>query len=231
MDFAPFDTRGYPVLPVELGYTEWAPTYDATVHDELDLDLLARVSSVPWSKVLSAVDLACGTGRIGAWLKRRGVGAVEGVDTSTAMLDRARDKSVYDALHRADIRATGLTAGAFQLATCILAECHLEDLQTLYTETARLLAAGGVFVLVGYHPHFLFKGIPTHFDRADGTSAAVANHIHLLSDHAKAALAMGFELLEIDERVFDDDWIAKRPRFACYRDEPVSFCLAWRKRD
>ena len=90
MDFKPFDTRRYPVLSVSQGYAEWAASYDEIVLDEMDIRLLDRVTSVPWPEIGNVVDLACGTGRIGAWLKERGVGRIEGVDLSDEMLDRAR---------------------------------------------------------------------------------------------------------------------------------------------
>ena len=40
-------------------------------------------------------------------------------------------------------------------------------------------------MIVGYHPFFLMIGIPTHFDRADGTPAAIESHVHLFSDHVR----------------------------------------------
>ena len=65
MDFTPFDARHYRTLPVRDGYREWAATYDNGVLDELDLRLLARLAAVDWARVGRAMDLACGTGRIG----------------------------------------------------------------------------------------------------------------------------------------------------------------------
>lgn len=112
----------------------------------------------------------------------------------------------------------------------VLAECHLEDLRPFYAEAARLLAADGALVLVGYHPHLLLKGVPTHFDRANGNPVAIENHIHLFSDHAKAALAVGLALVEMDEGLIDEDWIAKHPSYDKHRNQPISFCMVWRKR-
>jgi predicted TPR repeat methyltransferase len=57
--------------------------------DRLDLPLLRSLVSVDWSGITAAVDLGCGTGRIGAWLKAHGVVRVDGVDVCSAMLDRA----------------------------------------------------------------------------------------------------------------------------------------------
>jgi SAM-dependent methyltransferase len=63
MDFAPFDTRRYPTLPVRDGYGEWAVNYEDTVLDLMDLRLLDRLREVDWRRVRRAADLACGTGR------------------------------------------------------------------------------------------------------------------------------------------------------------------------
>jgi hypothetical protein len=86
-------------------------------------------------------------------------------------------------------------------------------------------------VLVGYHPHFIMTvGMPTHFDRASGESIAIETYVHLMSDHVSAALAVGLSLSEMHERLVDDRWIALKPRWAQYRNHPVSFVMAWRKR-
>lgn len=204
MDFEHVDTRRYPVLSVEDSYAEWATTYDDTVQDEIDIRLLERSAAVPWPDIENAVDLACGTGRISAWLRGRGVRRINGVDLSGEMAGHAHAKNVYAALHKADVRRTGLQTTSFQLATIVLAECHLEELQPLYPEAVRLLATGGHLVLVGYHPHFLLKGVPTHFDRTNGDSIAIHNHIHLFSDHVNAAFTAGFELMEMAEGLIDE---------------------------
>jgi SAM-dependent methyltransferase len=227
MEFAPFDKRRYPVVPPRDGYAEWAPTYEATVLDLMDLRLFERLRTVPWGSATTAVDLACGTGRIGAWLHGRGVARIDGVDLTRAMLDRAAAKQVYARLLEADIAATGLDTGAYDLATQSLADEHLAELGPLYREAARLLRSGGRFVLVGYHPHFLMLGMPTHFDRADGESVTVESHVHLFADHVAAAHAAGFTLGEMVEGVIDDAWIAAKPKWAVHRNHPISFAMVW----
>ena len=107
MDFKPFDARHYPTLPVDEGYGEWARTYDTVVQDEMDLRLLARLD-VDWAAAARALDLACGTGRIGQWLRAQGVATLEGLDFTPAMLAKARARGVYDRLLKGDVRATGL---------------------------------------------------------------------------------------------------------------------------
>jgi SAM-dependent methyltransferase len=230
MDFAPFDTRRYPTLPVRDGYGEWAVNYEDTVLDLMDVRLLDRLREVDWRRVRRAADLACGTGRTGRWLRAAGVGHIDGVDFTEAMLDRARGKNVYDRLLVRDMTDTGLDPAAYDLVTEVLGDEHLADLRPLYRESARLLARGGRFVIVGYHPHFLMLGIVTHFDRPSGQSVAIESHVHLTSSHVDAAHAAGLRLIEMVEGVIDDAWIVAKPKWATYRHHPVSFAMVWQSR-
>lgn len=229
MDFSHFDARKYPTLSVQEGYGEWASTYEDTVLDAMDLRLLAKIQSVAWDHIPEVADLACGTGRIGLWLKQRGVAALDGVDLTPAMLEGARAKGVYRELFLGDIRETPLQAGAYDLATVVLADEHLPDVRPLYQEGARITRPKGYFVLVGYHPFFLLSGIPTHFNSAAGEPATIQCYVHLLSDHVQAALAVGWSLLEMHEGLIDDEWLARKPKWSQYKNRPVSFAMVWQK--
>jgi SAM-dependent methyltransferase len=229
MDFSSFDKRHYPTLGVREGYREWAPSYERVVQDEMDLRLLERLGTVAWARCRRAIDLACGTGRTGAWLRAQGVGRLDGIDLTPEMLGLARERGLYDHLFEGDLRATGLPAAAYDLATVVLADEHLPEISPLYREVARLVAPGGRFVIVGYHPFFLMLGIPTHFDRADGTPAAIESHVHLFSDHVSAALGSGFALLEMLEGVIDEAWLAKKPKWQKHTGHPVSFAMVWHR--
>jgi SAM-dependent methyltransferase len=229
MDFSLFDKRGYPALSVRDGYSEWARTYEATVLDLMDLALFDKLETVAWRDCPRAADLACGTGRIGVWLRTRGAGAVDGVDLTPAMLERAKAKGVYDRLVVGDVAASGLPGGAYDLVTMSLADEHLATLGPVYREAARLLGDRGSFALAGYHPHFLMLGVPTHFNRAGGAPAAIESHVHLASDHVRAARAAGFSLLEMEEAAVDDAWIASKPKWESFRGHPVSFAFVWGK--
>lgn len=228
-DFSRFDTRGYPTLGVQEGYAAWAPTYEATVSDLMDLRLLARLRTIAWAETKAAIDLACGTGRGGTWLRGQGVARIDGLDFTDEMLAKARARGVYDSLRLGDVTATGLPAAAYDLATQLLADEHMADLAPVYREAARLLAPGGRFVLVGFHPWFLMSGMPTHFDRAPGDPVAIESHVHLFSDHVRAAHAAGLRLAEMEEGLVDDAWVAVKPKWADRRDRPVSFALVWEK--
>ncbi|HEY9567677.1 MAG TPA: class I SAM-dependent methyltransferase, partial [Thalassobaculum sp.] len=167
-------------------------------------------------------------GRTGAWLKRAGVAAIDGVDLTPAMLEQARARGAHDRLVVGDLRSTGLDDGAYDLVAASLVDEHLPDLRPLYAEARRLLAPGGRFVLVGYHPHFLMMGIITHFDRKPGEPVAIESHVHLLSHHVAAAHAAGLRLDEMAEGIVDAEWETVKPKwFARYRHHPVSFATVW----
>jgi SAM-dependent methyltransferase len=225
-EFARFDKRGYRTVDVRSGYGEWVGTYEQTVEDAMDVALLDSLERVDWSGEVA--DLGCGTGRTGAWLHARGIEAIDGVDLTPEMLERARARGVHRRLVEADVAATGLEGGAYDLVVCSLVDEHLADLRPLYAEAARLTGAPGTFVLVGYHPQFIMSsGMPTHYDSASGEAVAIETHLHLLSDHVAAAHAAGWTLVEMGERVVDDGWVELKPKWEPLRGVPVTFALAW----
>ena len=231
MDHVVYDRRRYPIVGVREGYAEWSRTYEATVHDEMDVRLLERLRAVDWPAARMVLDLACGTGRIGRWLRRRCPGAtLDGLDLTPEMLALAARAGVYRGLHVGDVAATALPTGTYDLCTQALADEHLADLAPLYREVRRVSKPGGAFVIVGYHPYFLMAGVPTHFDRAPGESVTIRSYVHLFSDHAKAAHAAGFTLIELDEGLVDDARLAKKPQWKAYAGLPVSFVMVWSAR-
>lgn len=228
-DFTPFDTRGYRTVDVRSGYGEWVATYEDTVKDAMDIELLDGLQEVDWAAMSTAADLGCGTGRTGAWLRAHGVEAIDGVDLTPEMLDRARERGAHRSLTEADVTDTGLDADAYDLVVTSLVDEHLADLRPLYAEAARLARPSGTYVLVGYHPQFIMAtGMPTHYDSASGEPVAIETHLHMLSDHASAALAAGWQLAEMSERLIDDAWVELKPKWERLRGQPIAFAFVWR---
>jgi len=226
--FSFYDQRHHPTVDVPAGYERWAQTYDQEIGDHLAIDLLARLRAIQWTHLGPVVDLACGTGQIGSWLRRQGVGAVEGVDLSSAMLGHAQDRGAYRLLVQADISACPLDTGRYDLGVCSLATCHLPELEPFFQEAGRLLRPGGQLVIIDYHPFFLLNGIPTHFHDAQGGSIAIQNHVHLISDYVTLGRQRGWILEEMVERLVDEAWAAQAPNMAKYLGQPVSFAMTWR---
>lgn len=230
MDFTDFDARGYRMVDVRTGYGEWVASYENTVEDTMDLALLERVAQPDWAAVRLAADLGCGTGRTGAWLRAQGVHTIDGVDLTPQMLEVARTRQVHRHLIEADATTTGLTAGSYDLVVASLVDEHLDALGPLYGEAWRIAVPGATFVLVGYHPHFIMTaGMPTHFDSETGEPVAITTNVHLVSDHVAAALGMGWQLVEMHERLIDDEWLAVKPKWERFRNHPISLAFTWRK--
>jgi SAM-dependent methyltransferase len=143
------------------------------------------------------------------------------------MLDRARACGAYRTLLLGDVRQVELPAARYDLVTQFLADEHLPDLRPLYAEARRLARPDGIFVLVGFHPWFLMAGMPAHFDEAPGRSVAIESYVHLFSDHVAAAHEAGWRLWEMQESLVDDAWLAAKPKWAEYRNRPVSFGFVW----
>jgi SAM-dependent methyltransferase len=228
--FDTFDTRGYRTVDIRSGYGEWVKTYEETVEDAMDIELLDVLTAPRWDMVRHAADLGCGTGRTGAWLKEHGVAAIDGVDLTPEMLELARRRGAHDRLLEADVADTGLPAGEYDLVISSLVDEHLAVLRPLYAEAWRLARPGATFVLVGFHPHFIMaSGMPTHYDSASGEPVAIETHVHLLSEHVTAGLETGWTLAEMRERVIDDAWLALKPKWVTHRDQPIAFAFAWRR--
>ena len=85
---------------------------DGDVFDLMDLRLMGQLD-LP--RRGHAVDLACGTGRIGVWLHQRGLTAT-GVDLTPAMLAKARARGVYEQLLEGPLDTTRAVAFSRQIA-------------------------------------------------------------------------------------------------------------------
>lgn len=227
-DFADFDTRNYRTVDVATGYDGWSATYDDSVLDAMDLALVERLTEPDWAGVATAADLGCGTGRTGAWLRDRGLTRVDGVDLSPGMLRLADERGAHDRLSLADVRESGLPSDEYDLVIASLIDEHLPELTSLYAEAARLARPGGWCVLAAYHPQFaMVSGMPTHYTDASGEDVAISTHVHLVSDHVRAAAGAGWRLGDMVEGLIDHAWIAAKPKWERFRGHPISAAFAW----
>jgi ubiquinone/menaquinone biosynthesis C-methylase UbiE len=219
--FSHYDQRNYRTFGVADGYARWAPSYDS-VDDRLDLDLLDASPGLR-ERVHGArvIDLGCGTGRIGAWLRDHGAREVVGIDVSREMLERATTRRVYATTVLAPVTSTGLADATFDGATCCMVLDHVADLAGFFAEAHRLLRPGGWLAVVDFHPFFMMRGVPTHF--ADGENqVAIENHVHALRDFFKLGIAAGFSVDEFEERFVTDEWADAVPGYRKHVGLPVT---------
>ncbi len=132
-------------------YDDWAATYDAEMakagyrHPSVGLALLARHAPRGTGPVL---DAGCGTGLLGDWLGILGFAPVEGLDLSAGMLEVARGKGSYAALHQLALGgALPFADGAFAaiISTGVFTTGHVGA--EALPELARVTRVGGPLVL------------------------------------------------------------------------------------
>jgi predicted TPR repeat methyltransferase len=94
-----------------------------------------------------ALDLGCGTGLMGRAVRDR-VGTLAGCDLSPAMIDKARDKGLYDRLAAADLVSflAGEAEGAADLVLAADVFVYVGDLSPVFARTRRVIAPAGFFV-------------------------------------------------------------------------------------
>jgi len=143
------------------------------------------------------------------------------------MLNIAASKHAHEQLHLADVASTPLASDGYDLCMLVLADEHLTDIEPVYREAARLLSKGGHFALIGYHPFFLMRGMPTHYHRANHDAVTIRSYVHLFSEHFDAANKAGLRITEFRECVIDEKWLASKPKWREYLNWPVSFALVW----
>ena len=229
MDFKIFDRRNYRTVSARAGYSEWAAAYEDAVPNLLDVRPLEGLRTVNWSLARECLDLGCGTGRTGEWLKARGVAVVDGIDLTPEMLERASGRNIYRTLILGSAEETGITQARYDLIVMSLVDEHLATLGRVYREAYRLSTGRASFVVVGMHPFFFMTGMPTHFRDAEGNPKAIETHIHLVSDHVRAALEAGWTLAEMYEGVIDEEWLRVKPKWTHLRNHPVNFGYLWER--
>jgi predicted TPR repeat methyltransferase len=97
-------------------------------------------------RFVRALDLGCGSGLMAAAIRPR-ADRLEGVDLAPAMVAKARDSGLYDAVEVGDAvdRLGRAPPGAFDLILAADTLCYLGDLAPAFAAATRALAPGGLF--------------------------------------------------------------------------------------
>ncbi len=113
---------------------------------QLIFQAVARAAPAPAGQGLAILDLGCGTGLCGQLFKPMAATLV-GIDLSAAMIEKARERGIYDRLVVAEIvEAIGMLPERFDLVTASDVFCYLGDLSPVLQKVAGVLAQGEVHV-------------------------------------------------------------------------------------
>jgi SAM-dependent methyltransferase len=136
-----------------VNYDKIAPTYEARyapgLYDEARQTLRAFIIAEKPDRVL---EVGCGTGY---WLEalRDLVSSICGLDYSSEMLRKARDKDLSGNLVRATAEALPFCDRTFDVIFCVNAIHHFERVDQFIVEARRLLRPGGTLATFGMDPH------------------------------------------------------------------------------
>ena len=107
----------------------------------------------PSATPLDVLDLGCGTGLVGAAFKPMARRLV-GIDVSAAMLERARERGIYDELILDDLAggmhrlAEGSSSGGFDLVLAADVFIYIGDLGAVFSGVEQVLRTGGMMGFV-----------------------------------------------------------------------------------
>lgn len=151
------------------GYKRWAATYDRDPNPLLHREERHWVSLLPAFAGKRVLDLACGTGR---WLQKcvdMGLEFSVGVDISPSMLAIASTKAgVSQRIALADCSELPFGDGVFDLAICSFAIWHVQNVNLLAQELARVTKPGATVLLSDVHPEAHAQGWRTGFRDSGG---------------------------------------------------------------
>jgi ubiquinone/menaquinone biosynthesis C-methylase UbiE len=218
---------------VSRGYDAWAPRYDApnpaVETDETEVhSLLADV------KGRVALDAACGTGRHSAHLSERGFDVI-GVDSNRSMLAVAKSKVPDGDFRLGDLTALPVDDAAVDVVVCSLALTHVERLEPVVAEFARVVRPGGLVILSDMHPTAVTFGGAAVFPTDSGRFELhfVRNLVHAVSDYVEAAVAAGLVVRDCREPAVPESAITANPASTVVPDavrqafEGLPFLLVW----
>ncbi len=132
-------------------FDEYAPRFEAHLTQALayrgpEILRAALDKAAPGRRFGEAMDLGCGTGLMAEAIRDR-VGAIDGVDVSAAMVERARRRGIYRECSAGEmvvvLRAKGAARYDLILAADVLV--YVADCESLFRAVAHALRPGGLF--------------------------------------------------------------------------------------
>lgn len=185
-------------------YNAWSAQYDTNENKTRDLEAQALRESFADSTFSKCLEIGCGTGKNTSWLITKAK-QVASADLSEEMLAIARQKITAGnvAFRQADITGPwDFAQGPFDLFTFSLVLEHIEDLDHIFSEAAKLASPGARVYVGELHPFKQYAGSKARFETEQGVQV-VQCYTHNISDFAEAAEKNGFQLQSIQE-YFDE---------------------------
>ena len=187
-------------MNIQNAYNEWSGTYDSDENLTRDLDQRVTVDLLGNLHFDSILEVGCGTGKNTVFLAQIG-SVIHAVDFSRGMIEKAKEKVLSENVHFSLMDVTqrwDFEDGFFDLVTCNLILEHVENLQFVFSEAARVLQPNGYFFINELHPFKQYDGKKARFNRNEATIEVDA-FVHHTSDFFRAATENRLALTKLNE--------------------------------
>jgi len=193
---------------VEALFDQYAEKFDRALVETLGYrvpEFLAEaITKVRPGRFARAIDLGCGTGLMGEQLKPF-CDRLEGFDISAEMLRKARAKSVYDRLEKADLQSFSYDGPKADLVTAADVFMYVGALDRVMKTVAGLITEDGLFA-------FSVEKL----DAADGFALRPSRRYAHAEGYVRRALAeAGLAVVSMEKKIIRQD-----------RNEPVTGLIA-----
>ncbi|MCG6959710.1 class I SAM-dependent methyltransferase [bacterium BMS3Abin03] len=187
-------------------YDDWSKQYDSNINKTRDLEAKALREILSEVDFNSCLEIGCGTGKNTEWLVTKAK-RITAVDLSKEMLSKAREKINSDKVQflQTDItKSWFFTKVKFDLVTFSLVLEHIENLDHIFNEAAKVLIPGGYIYIGELHPFKQYTGTKARYDSNEGLQILDCYN-HNISDFIQSAKRSGFEIENINEYFDDED--------------------------
>ena len=193
-------------------YDDWSKQYDSNINKTRDLEAKALREILSEVDFNSCLEIGCGTGKNTEWLVTKAK-RITAVDLSKEMLSKARGKINSDKVQflQTDITKSWVfTKEKFDLVTFSLVLEHIENLDHIFNEAAKVLIPGGYIYIGELHPFKQYNGTKARYESNEGLQILDCYN-HNISDFIQSAKRSGFEIENINE-YFDNENRTAIPR-------------------
>lgn len=203
-------------MKIQNAYNEWSDIYDTNQNLTRDLDSTVTRNLLANRRFDSILELGCGTGKNTVFFAKIGE-SVHALDFSEGMIQKAKKKvrTKNIRFEVADLtKHWACDDNAYDLVSCNLVLEHIEDLAHIFAECARVLKAGGIFLVNELHPFRQYYGTNARFERG-GEIVEVDAYVHHISDFVRAAQTNGLKCNQFDEYWHEEN-AGKPPRLVSF---------------
>ncbi len=187
-------------------FDDWAGQFEHRLVNELAYETPQRLFELlaPYlGNSLEVLDLGCGTG-LGAELYRPFASFLAGMDCSAKMLQKAKEKRLYDALYQHDIEKKWPTNRKFHLIYSADCLCYFGDLNTVLKRVKLGLLPEGTF---GFSVEKALGDENTQGGYVLRKTGRYAHTAPYIENSLKKAGLRPIKKIEIDLRKEANDWI------------------------